>query len=185
MDRSPTQLFDRGVEYLQQIQARLPHPQTIDVLDNIRDRQVICSWIGGNIGSVNTLLQSHLNTCHECFALNCRRSIEIFAVPFAASVPLDGFCNLATTPTTIFVDIGRVAPVDWLALVAHEYAHAHLGYAGHDRTFAQTLQHLCLGLALPQPLATATPEILRCWPPYVPRIDRLAFWRGEILDLRR
>jgi hypothetical protein len=180
MDVRQTQLFERGVEYLQRMQTRLPQPQMVDAIANIRDRDRICSYIGKQIEIVNLLLQAHLDACHECFKPIDRRSIEIFAVPFAPSVGVDGCCNLASTPTTIFVDLGRVAPPDWLSLIAHEYAHAHLGFPGHDRAFARILQHLCLGLALPQPLPTATPESLRYWPPYAPTIDRLAFWRGEI-----
>jgi hypothetical protein len=179
MNAAQTQLFESGVEYLQKVQSLLPDPQMVDVMGNIRDRSKIYPWIGSYIGAINLLLQSYLQACDECFEIDERRSIDIFAIPFADSVGLDGFCNLSTTPITIFVDIGRVAPADWRSLVAHEYAHAHLGYAGHDRTYAQTLHHLCLGLALPQPLATATPENLRYWPPYAPIVDRLAFWRGE------
>jgi hypothetical protein len=179
MEVVQTQPFEGGFEYLQRVQSLLPDPRMVDVMANVRDRAKIYSWIGTHVGSVNLLLQSYVKACHECFEIGERRSIDIFALPFAASVGLDGFCNLAMTPTTIFVDIGRVAPANWRSLVAHEYAHAHLGYAGHDRTYAQTLHHLCLGLALPQPLSTATPESLRYWPPYAPIIDRLAFWRGE------
>ncbi len=109
-----------------------------------------------------------------------RRSIQIFAVPLAASMQLDGFCNIEIVPVTILVDVGRVAPADWLALVAHEYAHAHLGIAGHDRSYAQILNHLCLGLGLAQPLPRAEADLL-FWPPYSPQLDPLALWRGEAL----
>jgi hypothetical protein len=182
MDGVQTQLFDRGVEYIQRMQSLLPDPHMVDVMANVRDRSQICLWIGTHIAAINLLLQSYIKACHECFEIGERRSIDIFALPFAPSVGLDGFCNLSTTPISIFVDIGRVAPADWRSLVVHEYAHAHLGYAGHDHRYARTLHHLCLGLALPQPLSTATPESLRYWPPYAPIVDRLAFWRGEILD---
>jgi len=101
------------------------------------------------------------------------------AVPFASSVQLDGFCNIDTTPTTILVDVGRVAPADWLALVAHEYAHAHLGYPGHDRAYTEVLSHLCLGLGFAQPSFEPNDRRIYCWPPYSPTIVPLALWRGE------
>ena len=90
-------------------------PQTIDVMDNLRDRVSIYNWIGKQIATVNRSLQVHLNACDECFNPSDRRSIQIFAVPFASSMQLDGFCNINTTPTTILVDVGRVASPDWLA----------------------------------------------------------------------
>lgn len=151
----------------------------VDVTRNLRDRVSICNWIGRQIETVNRSLQVHLMACHECFNPADRRSIQILAVPFATSVQLDGFCNINAEPTTILVDVGRVAPVDWLALVAHEYAHAHLGYPGHDRQYAQVLSHLCLGLGFAQPSLTPVDRSIYCWPPYSPTIDPLAWWRGE------
>jgi hypothetical protein len=157
----------------------LPDPQMVDVMSNIRDRVSICNWIGTQIETVNRSLQVHVNACDECFNPGDRRSIQILAVPFASSVQLDGFCNINNEPTTILVDVGRVAPADWLALVAHEYAHAHLGYPGHDREYAQVLSHLCLGLGFAQPSFQPDDRSIYCWPPYSPSIDPLAWWRGE------
>jgi hypothetical protein len=171
--------YQAGVKYLQRVQILLPDPQMIDVMDNLRDRVLICSWIGNQIEDINKLLQAHLNACHDCFDLGVRRSIQILAIPFSSSVQLDGFCNITTVPTTILVDVGRVAPGDWLALVAHEYAHAHLGYPGHDREYARVLSHLCLGLGFPQPSLIPDDRSLYYWPPYSPTIDPLAWWRGE------
>jgi hypothetical protein len=187
IDRDRTPAYRDGVTYLDKIQFLLPDPQMVDVMANVRDRVAICNWIGTQIGSVNIILQAHLHACHECFnpivgdaSLEAnRRSIRIFAVPFASSVRLDGFCNIDTIPTTILVDVGRVAPPDWLALVAHEYAHAYLGYPGHDRAYADVLSHLCLGLGFAQPSSSADDRSLYYWPPYVPTIDPLAWWRGE------
>jgi len=181
-----TQAYRAGVEYLDRVQSVLP-PQTIDVMSNLRDRVSICNWIGKQIETVNRSLQVHLNACHDCFIpvvgaaalAQQRRSIQILAVPFASSVQLDGFCNIDTTPTTILVDVGRVAPADWLALVAHEYAHAHLGYPGHDRAYTEVLSHLCLGLGFAQPSFEPNDRRIYCWPPYSPTIDPLALWRGE------
>ena len=105
-DRTPA--YRNGVAYLDKIQFLLPDPQMVDVMANLRDRVSICNWIGNRIESVNISLQAHLNACHECFhpivgAADLeanRRSIRIFAVPFASSVRLDGFCNITTTPTS-------------------------------------------------------------------------------------
>lgn len=168
-----------GLSYLAKVRSILPDPQMVDVMSNLRDRVSICHWIGSQIETVNRSLQVHLNTCHECFNLGDRRSIQIFAVPFASSVQLDGFCNITTNPTTILVDVGRVAPADWLALVAHEYAHAHLGDPGHDREYVRILNHLCLGLGFAQPSFQPNDRRIYCWPTYVPTIDPLAWWRGE------
>ena len=174
-----TQTYRNGVEYLQRVQLLLPAAQMVDVMENVRDRVLICNWIGEQIEAVNRSLQVHLNACHDCFDPLERKSIEICAVPFSSSVQLDGFCNIDTTPATILVDVGRVAPADWLALVAHEYAHAHLGYPGHDRSYAKVLGHLCLGLGFPQPSVIPVDRSLHYWPMYSPSIDPLAWWRGE------
>jgi hypothetical protein len=174
-----TEAYQLGVAYLARVKSVLPDPQMVDVMSNIRDRVSICNWIGTQIETVNRSLQAHVNTCAECFNPGDRRSIQILAVPFASSVQLDGFCNINNAPTTILVDVGRVAPADWLALVAHEYAHAHLGYPGHDREYAQVLGHLCLGLGFGQPSLIPNDRSIYCWPPYSPSIDPLAWWRGE------
>jgi hypothetical protein len=150
----------------------------IDVLDNVRDRDLICTWIGTHIESINAHVRSHLLTCHDCFRPAMRRPMQIFAVPLASSCGLDGFCNISTTPVTIAIDVGRVVPQHWLSLVVHEYAHAHLGSAGHHAEFATVLTHLCFVLGLRPPL-NQTEEILRRSPPYLPTSDPLAFWRGE------
>ena len=174
-----TEAYQLGLAYLERVRSVLPDPQMVDVMGNLRDRVSICNWIGKQINTINRSLQVHLNACHECFNLGDRRSMQIFAVPLATSVQLDGFCNIQATPTTILVDVGRVAPPDWLALVAHEYAHAHLGYPGHDREYAQVLSHLCLGLGFAQPSLQPDDRRIYCWPPYSPAIDPLAWWRGE------
>jgi hypothetical protein len=177
--RNQTQAYCDGVAYLQRVQLLLPDAQMIDVMDNLRDRVSICTWIGDQIESVNRSLQLHLQACHDCFDLCDRKSIDIFAIPFASSVRLDGFCNITTIPTTILVDVGRVSPADWLALVVHEYAHAHVGHPGHDREYATVLSHLCLGLGFPQPSLIPNDRSLYYWPMYSPAIDPLAWWRGD------
>lgn len=179
INSNQTQAYQTGVEYLQQVQLRLPDPQMVDVMGNVRDRVLICNWIGLHIKAVNTSLQGHLSACHDCFDPLERKSIDIFAVPLSSSIRLDGFCNINVSPTTILVDVGRVAPADWLALVAHEYAHAHLDNPGHDRSYAQVLSHLCLGLGFPQPPLAPVDRSLHYWPIYAASIDPLAWWRGE------
>lgn len=174
-----TEAYRAGCAYLERVRSLLPDPQTIDVTSNLRDRVSICSWIGNQIEAVNRSLQVHLQACHECFNLSDRRSIQILAVPLSSSMQLDGFCNINAEPTTILVDVGRVAPPDWLALVAHEYAHAHLDYPGHERAYVEVLSHLCLGLGFAQPSLTPDDRRIYCWPPYSPEIDPLARWRGE------
>jgi hypothetical protein len=174
-----TEAYQIGVAYLARVKSVLPDPQMVDVMSNIRDRISICNWIGTQIETVNRSLEVHVHACDECFNPGDRRSIQILAVPFTSSVQLDGFCNINTEPTTILVDVGRVAPADWLALVAHEYAHAHLGYPGHDHKYAQVLSHLCLGLGFAQPSLIPDDRRIYCWPTYSPSIDPLAWWRGE------
>jgi hypothetical protein len=174
--------FNRGLEYLRWVERLTLEPGMVDVLDNLRDRSLICQWIGENIHRVNDRLNLCLQACHDCFHPQNRPHVQIFAVPLAQSFRLDGICNIQTRPIAILIDVGRVHPSDWLALVAHEYAHAHLGSSGHDASFAKVLAHLCLGLEL-EPLCwkTGMENQLRHFPPYVPVLDPLAFWRDGIL----
>lgn len=169
--------YNRGVEYLRVMQSLVPEKAMVDVMENVRDRVVICTWIGDNIHQVNAALQCCLLACHECFHPQKRRPTQIFAVPLAQSFGLDGLCNISTTPIAILVDVGRLAREDWLRLVVHEYVHAHLGSPGHNREFAAVLSHLCLGLGLEPPGEQIS--LLPSWPPYTPTLDLLAFWRGE------
>lgn len=178
IDRHRVDAYNRGVEYLRMMQSLVPDRGIVDVMDNLRDRVVICTWIGENIDAVNADLRRCLIACHDCFHPQQRRPVQIFAVPLAQSFGLDGLCNLFTTPIAILVDAGRVARKDWLRLVAHEYAHAYLGSPGHGQEFATVLSYLCLGLGL-EPPPDRINSILPSWPPYTPTPDMLAFWRGE------
>jgi hypothetical protein len=172
---------DRGTNYLQFVQRLASDPTMIDVLENLRDRQMICTWIGQQIDGVNAQLKQHLEACHACFYPQVRRRIEIFAAPLSQSSGLDGFCNIWLQPTSILIDVGRAAPADWLGLVVHEYAHAHLGCPGHDQHFCAVLSHLCLGLGFKPPLWNAAQQPrLQNWPYHPATVDPLAFWRGEI-----
>lgn len=155
-------------------------PAMVDMLDNLRDRIPVCTWIGDHIDPINRQLDECLQACHDCFHPPERRAIAIYGVPLSQAFGLDGLCNVRTRPMTILIDVGRVKPQDWLAVVAHEYAHAHLGNSGHDATFATILSHLCLGLGLDlPPWEPGMETTLRHWPPYTPNPDPLAFWRGQ------
>jgi hypothetical protein len=175
--------YTSGVEYLRVMQNFVPDPAMVDVMENLRDRITICTWMGENIHMVNEALRCCLEACHECFYPEVRRAIRIFAVPLAQPFGLDGLCNISTTPITILIDTGRVTPKNWLSIVAHEYAHAHLGCPGHRQDFAAVLFHLCLGLGLEIPEEQMDATILRRWPPYPSILDPLAFWRGETGNL--
>jgi hypothetical protein len=160
------------------VQAGLPNPAMVDVEKNFRDRTQIYAWIGNHIHGVNALLQAHLIACHNCFHLSERRPMQIYAVPLASLFGLDGFCNISTQVSTLFIDTGRLLPQDWLALVAHEYTHAHLGSPGHHHEFAMILTRLCLGLGLDLPTDLTEAGLQRS-PSYCSTLDPLAFWRGE------
>lgn len=152
----------------------------VNLVYDLEQRTPICIWIGEHIGAVNTQLNACLQTCHDCFHPWQQPSIQIFAAPLAQQFGLDALCNFQTSPISILVDVGRMSPKDWLLAVAHEYAHAHAGTPGHHQQFAQSLSHLCLGLGIAAPTAQQNKaETLRSYPPYVPTLDPLAFWRGE------
>lgn len=148
----------------------------------MRDR--ICTWIGNYIDIVNARLNACLDACHECFYPEQRRPVHIFATPIAQRFGIDGFCNILVEPAVILIDVGRIAPQDWLSIVAHEYAHAHLGFPGHDQRFLAVMEHLCLGLGLEPPRCkpdmplTEIETRLRNWPPYHSTQNPLAFWMG-------
>jgi hypothetical protein len=174
--------FTAGLNYLYSARAFALHLDLIDLVYYPQQRQAVCTWIGNHIAKVNAELEQCLQACHACFHPQQRRSMQVLAAPFSATVAIDGWCNLQTQPLTILVDVGRVVPTDWIALVAHEYAHAHLGSPGHSTAFAAVLTHLCLGLGLELP---SLPEI-EAWsmlPAYCLTKDPLAFWRGQSITL--
>lgn len=176
---SSTTAIAQGMAYVQRVQRLAPEAGMVDVQQNLRDRTTIYTWIGQHIEAVNAVLQAYVAACHDCFHPRDRRTVQIVAIPLAASWGLDGICNLATQPITLLVDVGRMTPSHWLSLVAHEYTHAHIAALGHQPSFATALAHLCLGLGL-EPPPNQTEELLRRWPPYPQRLDALAFWRGEM-----
>jgi hypothetical protein len=170
----------RGTEYLDHVRQLAPDPLMVRSFPHLQQHMLICAWIGENIDRINLQLKDCLQACHDCLHPQERRPMQIFAAPLAPVLGLDGFCNLQTTPVTLLIDVGRVYPEDWLAIVAHEYTHAHLGNSGHDATFATLLSHLCLGLGLDLPIWEPSMETkLRHWPPCPSRSDPLEFWRGE------
>ncbi|MEA5502302.1 hypothetical protein VB735_04105 [Halotia wernerae UHCC 0503] len=171
--------FTRGLDYLYSARSLALDPEMVDVVYDLDKRIPICTWIANHIDVVNAELNACLQSCHNCFHPWQQRAIQIFAAPLAQSFGIDGLCNLKTDPITILIDVGRVVPEDWLALVMHEYAHAHTGFPGHYQEFAKSLAHLCLGLAIAPPFYQSGMEAsLRSYPYCRPTQDPLAFWRG-------
>ena len=176
--------YQRGLDYLYGMRQLSLEPRMIDVIDRLHDREPICIWIGNNIETINIELNACLDACHECFHPWERCQVQIFATPLASAFGIDGLCNLTTSPITILIDVGRLLPRDWLGLVAHEYAHAHVGQPGHDRPFMAALSQLCLGLGLPLPSdQLANQESWAYWPPHSSLPNPLTFWRGHHLGL--
>ncbi|MBE9126854.1 hypothetical protein [Coleofasciculus sp. LEGE 07092] len=169
----------RGYQYLEAVSQLTLEPGMVDVSDNLKVRDRICTWIGNNIGVINAELNACLEACHGCFHPELRRPVQIWAVPIAQNFGIDGLCNILVDPTVILIDVGRIAPRDWLGIVVHEYAHAHLDSPGHDRRFFEVLSHLCLGLGLEPPIWQADLEMyLRNWPHCPSLANPLAFWMG-------
>lgn len=174
-----------GLEYLYGVRRLALEPDMIDLVYDLDQRVPVCLWINDQIDAINTQLNLHLQSCHDCFHSWEQCQIQIFAAPLAQSFGLDGVCNLQTNPMTILVDVGRVVPQDWLLLVIHEYAHAHAGLPGHHEQFARSLTHLCLGMGIPVPSWQPDREQeFRSYPYCTPTRDPLAFWRGEGGDWR-
>jgi hypothetical protein len=172
------------MHYLQRVQRLALEPEMLDVMHNLRDRGAIYTGIGEHIEAINATLYNDLLACYSCFYAQNRPSIQVLAAPLSSACGVDALCNILAHPTTILIDVGRVAPQDWLAIVAHEYAHAHLGHPGHDQNFFNVLAHLCLGLGLDPPHRkvgiswTEWEAELRSWPHCEAMPDPLAFWRG-------
>lgn len=174
-----------GLDYLYTMRSLALKPDMVNLLHQCSDRTKIYHWVGSHIDAINTRLNHLLQACHGCFHPWERPTLQIFAAPLSDTYQLEGICNLHTRPITLLIDVGRAAPEDWLALVAHEYAHARAAAPGHHHQFAQALAHLCLGLgyeALPwQPGIEVN---LRAYPYTRALPDPLSFWRGEQADWR-
>lgn len=172
----------RGFRYLQHMQTLVMESMMVDIPSDASQRDRMCRWIGENIERINAQINGYVWDCHACFRAEERRSpIEIFAVPLSDSYGLDALCNVYRSPIAILVDVGRVVPRDWLRLVVHEYAHAHLGTPGHHDRFSAVINHLCLGLGLePLPTDRDPDALVRRWPPYQASNNSKAFWMGGI-----
>lgn len=157
----------------------------VDQVDDLERRVPVCTWIGDHIDAVNTQLNASLQACHDCFHLEERPAVQIFAAPLAQAFGLDAFCNFQTYPISLVIDVGRMLPQDWLLAVAHEYAHAQAGFPGHHQQFARSLAHLCLGLEIAPPASVPDQEDrLRSYPAYASTLDPLAFWLGRVASFR-
>lgn len=154
-------------------------PDVIDFVHSPALRKPVCIWVGSHIDAINAQLQVLLQGCQDCFHPWQQPPVQIFAAPFASQFRVDGVCNLQTQPISILIDVGRVLPHDWLALVVHEYAHAHLGVPGHHPDFVQILSHLCLALDLPFADNTVSHDPRWCsFPPYRSNPHPDQFWSG-------
>jgi len=166
--------------YLHQVRALALEPGMIAIPDDLGDRTRLCKWIAAHISTINNRLRHYLQLCHQCFRVDERREMQVFAAPIASSFGIDGCCNPNSTPITLLIDVGRIHAENWLGLVVHEYAHAHAGHPGHDAPFVAALTQLCLGIGFP-PLPHQAPESFwRSWPHCQPIANPKAFWVGEV-----
>lgn len=164
---------------MQKMQRLALDPTLVELRVSTAYKQQICCAIALQIAQINQELETYLSWCQQCFYPQQRLNVQIFAVPFAQHLDIDGLCNPHTEPITILIDVGRIVRQDWLSAIAHEYAHAQVGTPGHHQAFLKTLTHLCLGLGLTPPPPEGLPESqLRNWPPCQPVADPLAFWLG-------
>jgi hypothetical protein len=169
----------RGYQYLTAVRQLALEPEMLDVTDNLRESERIYTWIGNHIDAINAELNAYLEACHGCFHPEQRRPMHILATPLATEYGIDGLCNIMVYPAVILIDVGRTAPQDWLSIVVHEYAHAHLGSPGHDWQFFNIISHLCLGLGLEPPRWQPDMEkYLRNWPHCASLANSLTFWMG-------
>lgn len=170
----------RGLDYLYGLRGLAIDPDMIDIMHDPALRVPVATWIGANIDRINAELQTLVQTCADCCHESDRPQLQAWAAPLAQSYHICGLCNLQTEPTTLLVDLGRVARSDWLALVVHEYAHAQAGSPGHHQDFAAALQHLCRGLSLPLPAIEPDKEDdLRLYPACHIVSDSWSWWQGQ------
>ncbi|NCJ07735.1 hypothetical protein GS597_14695 [Synechococcales cyanobacterium C] len=166
----------QGRAYLQFVEQLTPEPQIIETFAQSHEQTKIYAWIGASIDAINHPLQMALAACQQCFPAGECPEVAVYAAPFKDSLGFDGLCNLWTHPFTLLVDVGRVVPEDWLKLIVHEYAHAHLGHPGHSQDYGAVLAHLCLGLGFRPPPSSL--DSLHHWPNYRRTDDITALWRG-------
>jgi len=169
--------WEQGKAYCRRMQSLAPDPKLVEWSLPPQQQEHLYCAIARHISGINQQLATHLWHCQQCFYSQKRLSLQIFAVPFAQHLNIDGLCNLTTNPMTILIDVGRIIRQDWLAAVVHEYAHAQTGRQGHNGIFLDNLTHLCLGLGLtPPPPNGLSPSQLQYWPPCQPTAHPLAFW---------
>lgn len=169
----------RGYQYLNAVGQLALDPSMVEITDNVKERDRIYTWIGNHIDAINGELQTCLDACHSCYHDSLCRPMRILASPLGEKFGIDGFCNILATPAVILIDVGRIARSDWLSIVVHEYAHAHLGAPGHDQRFFDVISHLCLGLGLKPPRWQLDLETyLRDWPECPSKTNPLSFWMG-------
>jgi hypothetical protein len=175
-----TDPLTRGLDYLYGLRSLAIDPEMIDIMHDSALRVPVATWIGENIDRINTELQTLVQACHDCLHEASRPQLQIWAAPLASSYNICGLCNLHTDPITLLVDLGRVAPADWLALVVHEYAHAQAGTPGHHQDFAIALIHLCrwLSLELP-PIEPGEEDNLRLYPGCQIVTESWLWWQGQ------
>lgn len=171
----------RGIDYLDAIRQAIPSARLLETADNLSERFAICGWLGQHVHRLNQQLAQLVSECDRCFYPEARPSVQALTAPFAPDCKVDGICNVWVKPAIIIIDLGRIAPVDWLAAVAHEYAHAVVGQPGHDLQFQQVMTHLCLGLRLPPPPRQGlTAAAWEKWPPCRPNLGWRNFWTGQL-----
>ncbi len=176
-----TDPMTRGLDYLYGLRSLAIEPEMIDVMHDPDRRVPVTTWIGENIDRINTELQTLVQACEDCYYGIDRPLIQIWAAPLADAYNICGLCNLQTQPITLLVDLGRVKPADWLALVVHEYAHAQAGSPGHHQDFAAALVHLCRGLSLDLPaIEPGAEDIFRLHPACQIVSDSWSWWQGQL-----
>lgn len=137
---------------------------------------VAIAWLD----QLNQRFYAQLVACQDCFHPANRVAVQIYVAPINPRFQADAFCNLQQSVATIVVDPSRIAPSDWLAVVAHEYAHV-VGGAGHGPRYARMLGHLCLGLGLGDPganLGLMSEADLQSYPPCRSLPPAADFWWG-------
>jgi hypothetical protein len=170
----------RGLDYLYGLRSLAIDPDMIDIMHHPDHRIPVATWIGSNIDRINTELATLVQACADCCYESDQPQLQAWAAPLAQSYNICGLCNLQTKPTTLLIDLGRIARSDWLALVVHEYAHAQAGSPGHHQDFATALVRLCRGLSLPLPaIEPGEEDNLRLHPACQIVTDSWSWWQGR------
>ncbi|MBE9137315.1 hypothetical protein IQ254_08860 [Nodosilinea sp. LEGE 07088] len=175
-----TDLNRRAIQYLGVLRDLAVQPSWITLTHVADPPGALLTDLGQHIHRLNQRLDAILNDLLACFETSQRPRVEILAAPLDPTIGIDGFCNHRVTPTILMVDPSRILPADWPALVAHELAHGVAGSSGHDDKFSRAIAYLCLAQDLPLPVATATAESLRYWPPCRRHPQPELFWRHQL-----